>query len=221
MSWNSLGVPSVPGIPKNIGDAAIKFGGAQLINQFFGNYWGIFDQNGIPLLLADNVKSVKFTNKSKVSDAPVERGSFTSYNKVIEPYTVDVLMTKASGGVLERGAFLGLLDTFANSTDLFMVITPEAIYPNCNIVGYDYSREAGDGARMIKANIHLQEIREVEVQYTTTKTDTASPTKDAGSVSTTVASPSFDEKSAAKMINEDGIFGFLSKLKDKVLRSFQ
>lgn len=221
MSWNSLGVPSVPGIPKNIGDAAIKFGGAQLINQFFGNYWGIFDQNGIPLLLADNVKSVKFTNKSKVSDAPVERGSFTSYNKVIVPYTVDVLMTKASGGVLERGAFLGLLDTFANSTDLFMVITPEAIYPNCNIVGYDYSREAGDGARMIKANIHLQEIREVEVQYTTTKTDTASPTKDAGSVSMTGASSSFDKTSILKKIKDKGLSGVLSEAKDEIVKVFQ
>lgn len=221
MSWNSLGVPSVPGIPKNIGDAAIKFGGAQLINQFFGNYWGIFDQNGIPLLLADNVKSVKFTNKSKVSDAPVERGSFTSYNKVIEPYTVDVLMTKASGGVLERGAFLGLLDTFANSTDLFMVITPEAIYPNCNIVGYDYSREAGDGARMIKANIHLQEIREVEVQYTTTKTDTASPTKDAGSVSMTGTSSSFDKTSILKKIKDKGLSGVLSEAKDEIVKVFQ
>ena len=28
MSWSSIGVPSVPGIPNNIGDAAIKFGGA-------------------------------------------------------------------------------------------------------------------------------------------------------------------------------------------------
>ncbi|MFC2544872.1 MAG: phage baseplate protein, partial [Aggregatibacter sp.] len=199
----------------------IKFGGAQLINQFFGNYWGIFDQNGIPLLLADNVKSVKFTNKSKVSDAPVERGSFTSYNKVIEPYTVDVLMTKASGGVLERGAFLGLLDTFANSTDLFMVITPEAIYPNCNIVGYDYSREAGDGARMIKANIHLQEIREVEVQYTTTKTDTASPTKDAGSVSMTGTSSSFDKTSILKKIKDKGLSGVLSEAKDEIVKVFQ
>ena len=53
MTWNSIGVPNIPGIPENIGDAVIKFGGSQLINAFFGDYWGIFDQNGIPLLLAD------------------------------------------------------------------------------------------------------------------------------------------------------------------------
>ena len=57
--WKSIGIPSVPGLPSNIGNAAIKMGGGLLINAIFGNYWGIFDQNGIPLLLADNVKSVK------------------------------------------------------------------------------------------------------------------------------------------------------------------
>lgn len=182
MSWSSIGVPSVPGLPKNIGDAAIKFGGALAINFLFGNYWGIFNQNGIPLLLADNVKSVKFQNRSKVSSAPVEQGSFAAYNKVIEPYTVNVVMTKGSGGVQERGAFLALIDAFANSTDLFMVITPEAIYPNCNIVGYDYVREHNDGAKLIKVNLHLQEIREVVVEYTKTKSETGETTQEQGNV---------------------------------------
>ncbi|AJE07932.1 phage baseplate protein [Mannheimia haemolytica] len=182
MTWSSVGIPSVPGLPKNIGDAAIKFGGALGINLLFGNYWGVFDQNGIPLLLADNVKSVKYQSRSKISTAPLEKGSFAAYNKVIEPYTVNVVMTKGSGGVKERGAFLALVDAFANSTDLFMVITPEAIYPNCNIVGYDYVREAGDGARLIKVNLHLQEIREVEVEYTKTKAESAEAVQEQGNV---------------------------------------
>lgn len=189
MSWSSIGVPSVPGLPKNIGDAAIKFGGAAAINLLFGNYWGIFDQNGIPLLLADNVKSVKFQNRSKVSSAPIEQGSFAAYNKVIEPYTVNVVMTKGSGGVQERGAFLALVDVFANSTDLFMVITPEAIYPNCNIVGYDYMREHSDGARLLKVNLHLQEIREVVVEYTSTKSENSAAMQDQGNVSAKEVSP--------------------------------
>lgn len=182
MTWSSIGIPSVPGLPKNISDATIKFGGALGINLLFGNYWGVFDQNGIPLLLADNVKSVKFQNRSKVATAPLEKGSFTAYNKVIEPYTVNVVMTKGSGGVKERGAFLALVDAFSKSTDLFMVITPEAIYPNCNIVNYDYVREAGDGARLLKVNLHLQEIREVEVEYTKTKAESAEVVQEQGSV---------------------------------------
>ena len=182
MAWNSLGIPSVPKLPPNIGNALISFGGAQLINRVFGNYWGIFDQRGIPLLLADNVVSVKHETKSQIANAPVQQASFATYNKVAEPFNISVMMTKASGGVTERGAFLALLDALANSTDLFMVITPEAVYPNCNITGYDYAREAGDGARMIKVNIHLQEIREVVVEYKTVKADSASVEKDGGKV---------------------------------------
>ncbi|MGV7078499.1 phage baseplate protein [Testudinibacter sp. P80/BLE/0925] len=192
MSWNSIGVPSVPGLPKNIGDAVIKFGGGQIINSFFGNYWGVFDQNGLPLLLVDNVKSVKFQNRSKISNSPVEAGSFTSYNKVVEPYSVSVVMTKGSGGVTERGAFLGILDAFSNSTDLFMVITPEAVYPNCNITGYDYVREHNDGARLIKANVHLQEVREVKVSYTKEKAPTVATEQNAGNATPAQAAKSND-----------------------------
>ena len=182
MAWNSIGIPSVPKLPPNIGNALISFGGAQLINRIFGNYWGIFDQRGIPLLLADNVASVRHETKSQVSTAPVEQGSFTNYNKVAEPFNISVLMTKSSGGVAERGAFLAVLSALSNSTDLFMVITPETVYPNCNITGYDYAREAGDGAKMIKANIHLQEIREVVVEYKQTKADSSAAEQDGGKV---------------------------------------
>ena len=182
MAWNSIGIPNIPKLPTNIGGALIKFGGAALINAIFGNYWGIFGQNGIPLLLSDNVTAVKHQNTSKVSNAPVERGSFTSYNKVGDPFTVTVQMSKGSGGVFARGAFLGLLDTLANSTDLFLVITPEAVYPNMAITGYDYAREASDGARLLKVNIHLAEVRQVEVKYTKTKSEGAQAQQDGGKV---------------------------------------
>ncbi|MBK0397263.1 phage baseplate protein [Kingella bonacorsii] len=182
MAWNSIGIPNIPKLPTNISGALIKFGGAALINAVFGNYWGIFGQNGIPLLLSDNVTSVKHQNTSKVSNAPIERGSFASYNKVGDPFTVTVQMSKGSGGVFARGAFLGLLDTLANSTDLFLVITPEAVYPNMAITGYDYAREASDGARLLKVNIHLAEVRQVEVKYTKTKPDGAQAQQDGGKV---------------------------------------
>lgn len=182
MAWNSIGIPNIPKLPRNVGGALIKFGGAALINAVFGNYWGIFGQNGIPLLLSDNVTSVKHQNTSKVSNAPIERGSFASYNKVGDPFTVTVQMSKGSGGVFMRGAFLALLDALANSTDLFLVITPEAVYPNMAITGYDYAREASDGARLLKVNIHLAEVRQVTVKYTKTKSEGAQAQQDGGKV---------------------------------------
>lgn len=169
--WDSLGIPDIKNTPRNVSDAIIGFGGAQLINLVFGEKWGIFGQNGIPLLLVDNVVSVKFNNKSNITNAPIENGSFASYNKVREPSDISVMMTKASGGVEERSAFLSLLDTFSNSNDLYIIITPEYVYKNYAIQGYDYVREPDNGARMIKVNVHLKEVRLSSIEYLETKSE--------------------------------------------------
>ncbi|MDE9539812.1 phage baseplate protein [Xenorhabdus bovienii] len=158
-------IPNWKGIPNAALDAGISLGGAALINTLFGNYWGIFNQYGIPLLLADNVISLQYQNQYRVVSAPIENGSFATYNKVSDPYKVTVQLTKGSGGTLERGAFLAQLEILAKSTLKFHVVTPEFVYTNAAIVGYDLAREAKDGATLIKVNVHLEEIREVRVKY--------------------------------------------------------
>lgn len=206
MAWDSIGIPSVPKLPSNIGNALISFGGAQLINRVFNDYWGIFNQRGIPILLADNVVTFNHESKSQVSSSPVEQGSFSSYNKVAEPFQISVMMSKASGGVFQRGAFIAQIDALKNSTDLFMVITPEAVYSNCAITSYDYAREAGDGARMIKVNIHLQEVREVVVEYKKTKVESAAPEQDGGKVQATAnkTANAPEQVSMARWIKDNG-----------------
>lgn len=163
-----FGLPEIPnwkGIPDAALDAGISFGGATLINKLFGNYWGIFNQYGVPLLLADNVLSLQYQNTSRVVSAPIEKGTFASYNKVADPFKSTVQLSKGSGGALERGAFLAQLEILAKSTLKFIVITPEYVYKWANITGYDLVREARDGATLIKVNVHLEEIREVTVKY--------------------------------------------------------
>jgi hypothetical protein len=163
-----FGLPDIPnwkGIPDAALDAGISFGGATLINKLFGNYWGIFNQYGVPLLLADNVLSLQYQNTSRVVSAPIEKGTFASYNKVADPFKATVQLSKGSGGALERGAFLAQLEILAKSTLKFIVITPEYVYKWANITGYDLVREARDGATLIKVNVHLEEIREVVVKY--------------------------------------------------------
>ena len=162
------GMPNIPDFKglKTAGiDAAISLGGAALINLVFGNYWGIFNQYGIPILLADNVLSVKYGTTGTVANAPIEKGSFASYNKVEDPYKATVEMSKGSGGSFQRGAFLAQLEMLKNSTLKFYVITPEYVYKDACIVGLDYARSSSDGAQLIKVNVHLEEVREVVVEY--------------------------------------------------------
>ena len=164
------GIPNVPnfkGLNTAGTNAMISLGGAALINAVFGNYWGVFNEYGIPILLADNVMSLKYANSSRISQAPIEKGSFASYNKVSNPYKATVQLSKGSGGTLLRGAFLAQIETLANSTLKFHIITPEFVYTNACIIGYDTARQASEGAQLIKVNLHLEEMREVIVQYDT------------------------------------------------------
>lgn len=146
-------------------DALISFGGGFLINQLFGDYWGVFSELGIPILLADNVVSLTHKNTSRISQAPVERGSFTSYNKVSDPANITLQLTKSTGGATGRGIFLAQLEALQKTTLKFYVITPEYVYKNYNIRDIDQSRSAEDGATLLKVNLHLEEIREVTPEY--------------------------------------------------------
>lgn len=192
-----FGMPDIPnwkGIPNAALDAGISFGGATLINKLFGNYWGIFNQFGVPLLLADNVISLQYQNQNRVVSAPIEKGSFASYNKVADPWKATVQLSKGSGGTFERGAFLAQLEVLSKSTLKFIIITPEFVYKFANITGYDLAREAKDGATLIKVNVHLDEVREVTVKYDEeeVKQPDDAKTKDGGDKTQAAENGSFD-----------------------------
>lgn len=166
------GMPSVPDLPFDpagvVGsgiDALISFGGAFVIGLIFGDRWGIFNEYGVPVLLADNVTSVEYNNSSDVVNAPLEKGTFATYNKVQNPYTATVQMTKGGGNATMRGLFIGQLEALAKSTLLFNVLTPEYVHRSAAIVGFGYKRLPSEGNRIIVATIELKEVREVVVKY--------------------------------------------------------
>lgn len=211
-----IGMPNIPGLPNPAGlassglDALISFGGAFAVNRIFGEQWGVFNQFGVPVLLADNVTSVEFNNTQTVASAPLEKGTFASYNKVQGPYTATVQMTKGGGSATERGLFIGQLEALAKSTLLFHVLTPEYVHRNATITGFSYKRAPTDGARIIVANINLKEIREVGLQYD--QEEVANPadqrTVDGGEVQAEDPGESLLSRGAG------GVADFMAKLKE-------
>lgn len=162
------GMPNIPvlkDLDKMDTKTVITLGGIALLKAVFANYWGIFNEYGVPILLADSIISLNFSNSYSISQAPLEQGSFASYNKVAEAYKATVQLSKGSGGTFMRGVFLKQIDALAASTLKFYIITPEYVYMNACITGYDLVREAHDGAQLMKINLHLQEVREVVVMY--------------------------------------------------------
>lgn len=172
--------------------------------------WGIFTTAGKPVAVADSVIDIGFKSAAKVSNFPIQAGSFANHNKVNNPFEVTVRLAKGGslsadtelanllkggslggGGDRARGEFLDAIDMAKNSLDLFSVVTPEKTYSSCNIIGYSYRREQGNGAYMLLVDITLIEIRQVYAQYTKTENPQAT-IKDGQSVNS--ASPSVTGK---------------------------
>lgn len=159
------GMPDVEGLVASLAPMGISFGSGLFINMLFGNYWGIFNENGVPLVSIDNVISLSHKSGSRISSAPVEKGTFGSYNKVEDPSITMIQVSKGSGGTVERGIFLAALEAMQKSTKKHYIITPEYVYKNFNITSTDLIREASDGATLIKANLTLEEVREITPEY--------------------------------------------------------
>jgi hypothetical protein len=163
--------------------------------------WGIFDASGnpmgnpsqfmdIPPVVLSTIglgptlstNAVDYTKEMRISDFPIERGGFASYNKVELPASpVVTLCFGGSDG--DRSAFLDALDVATKSIDLYSVATPDATYIDYSIERYNYSRRSSKGATMLIVEVALREIRQVSAQYTQVAKDTsAAPVQDNGKV---------------------------------------
>ena len=200
------GVPSLPRSPKFPPQVRSGLGLVQgmlwRISQV-QTRWGIWDKNGKPLgdpakftgLVGDaldaaglgstlSTNSVDYSKDMKVSDFPIEQGSFASYNKVEQPASPIVTLC-LTGSENNRRTFLEAIDKATKSTDLYSVVTPEVTYIDYAIERYNYSRRSSKGATLLIVEITLKEIRQVSSQYTQSgvpKDAGATPTTDNGKV---------------------------------------
>lgn len=132
--------------------------------------WGIFGQSGGLALRPDNITAFEFQREYRISDYPIEEGSFESFNKVTLPYDIRVVMTKG-GSLSDRKTFLDAVDAVVASLDLYTIVTPERVYVNANLVRQDYRREATSGVSLLMVELHAVEIRtKVSVQFSSSST---------------------------------------------------
>lgn len=153
--------------------------------------WGIYDQDGNRLGVNSNDTSsgggltatllsqltgsappvestigVDYSRESRIATYQVEQGGFASYNKVQMPAN-PVVTLALQGNVNDRTAFLEAIESAANSTDLYSIVTPEIVYVNYNIERYSFRRRAQSGATLLIVDIYLQEIRTVTASFAT------------------------------------------------------
>lgn len=169
-----MGFPNFPGVPALksgqiiAGSALLASGLLQKGLNFFKPQWGLYKADGKTLALQpDNFVSIDYQNVQNVSQYPVERGSFTSYNKVQTPFRAVVKVSKG-GSKTDRAAFISAVESLNASLDLYWLITPEKTYKNVNLERYDYRRDAMNGAGLMVVSLYLVEIREAQASSSTT-----------------------------------------------------
>lgn len=164
-------VPDLPGVPSLARDplAAIATVASPRISGILGAFtpkWGIYSADGkTQELIPDTFLGLYYMNGSAVAQAPLENGSFTSYNKVATPFEGIAHMAIA-GSTTDRGKFITKLEEMAADTVLYSVVTPEHVYRYCNLERYDMRRTQRNGAGMVEVRCHFKEIRQaVGTQY--------------------------------------------------------
>lgn len=105
---------------------------------------------------------------SKVISAPVERGSFVSYNKVNSPLEVTV-QGAIKGEPDELATALDKLDELRQGVTLLNVVTPDRVYRDVNLVKLSYARTVDDGADLIIFEARFTEIKQITAMYTSTR----------------------------------------------------
>jgi hypothetical protein len=115
--------------------------------------------NGNPVVTPDSVLSFEYRNEQKISNYPIEKGSFQTYNKVSSPYDIRLRMTCNGQGQMTRDVFLATMQTMNESINLYSIVTPDATYTNCNVTHFDYRRESRNGVQMLTVDVWLQEVR--------------------------------------------------------------
>lgn len=159
-------VPNVPGVPALLRSATIPTpsalfvqGIAALVGELFGReVWGIYNSKGKIALEADSFVSIDYQNGSRISNAPQEKGTFSSYNKVANPYDCSVVLTIGADKAA-RTKFLQKIEDIGSSVELYSVVTPERTYTNATLENFNYKRESTKGVTLITVQLNFVQIR--------------------------------------------------------------
>ena len=156
---------------------------AKLYGVALAQVYGVFDvATNLPVFDYDTFVDFKLQANVKVSDFPVEQGSFATYNKVNHPNKVKVKLA-VTDTPARRHAFLITLDTVLKSTQLVNVVTQDATYLNVTLDTYSYERTKVGGWGKVVAELSFLEVRQVTPQYTNVKNVGAGGPKTGGLVS--------------------------------------
>jgi hypothetical protein len=111
---------------------------------------------------------------SRLPDEPIEKGSFATYNRIIEPRSITCRLS-IEGGASKLQSAIDRLTDLCENNETITLTTPEQSYKNMMLESFDYRRDATNGRGVLFVDLRLKEIREVASAQTTTSVEEAEP----------------------------------------------
>lgn len=109
---------------------------------------------------------------SRLPDEPIEKGSFATYNRIIEPRAITCQLS-VEGNASKLQSAIDRLTTLCENDEKITLTTPEQSYPNMMLESFDYRRDATNGRGVLFVDLRFKEIREVQSAQTTTAIEEA------------------------------------------------
>lgn len=162
-----LGMPKLlNGAVTAIGLSLIGAGINKLWDKLFpGKKWGIFMSGTTETAVeVASVFSIGISAEARVSDYPIQTGSFTTYNKMRLPNLFSVRITQ-DGNDTKKAMFLAWLEFNAGEATYFDVVTPDNRWPKSTLVSYRIEQSARSGATMLMADCIFQQVRELPAKF--------------------------------------------------------
>lgn len=123
---------------------------------------------------------IEFTQEksSRLPDEFIEKGSFATYNRIVEPRSITCrLAVKGTSSDLQNA--IDRLTTLSENDEKITFTTPEQSYKNMMLESFDYRRDAQNGRGVLYVDLRLKELREVQSAQTTTAVEEAEEPIDA------------------------------------------
>lgn len=185
----TIDVPHVPGVPDLIAYATGGFEEDLMTEDTVEGWgtkltpvWGLY-KGGVPVIFSEAVVAFSHRREWNISNYPIERGGFESYNRVNQPFMCR-LQFAAGSDMAARQALLNSLAVATADGNLtkYDVVTPEVIYSSVNVQSFDYDRKAMSGAKLLLIDVTVVEIREQNAPAADSKSPAGVSTAPGGNV---------------------------------------
>ena len=127
--------------------------------------WTILDEQSLPVVTFTSFLSLDSDNTSKITNYTSEKGTFSSYNKIVAPDELAVTLA-IQGNAAEIQDAIAVLDTLRKEPQKVSIVSPYKEYKWFSLESYSYSFNQSQGVNLLIAAMNFKQVNEVEAIYT-------------------------------------------------------